>query len=70
MLDKNVSEIISCTISISQKASINSNKSVFLQAQKVIPDLVSVLAEIGPKMREKDKPIGYLIGPHLEGKDS
>jgi hypothetical protein len=33
------------------------------------PDLVSVLAEIGPKMREKGKPIGYLINT-LKGKIS
>ena len=51
------------------KESINSNKEVFLQAQNVFPDLVSVLAEIGPKMREKGKPIGYLINT-LKGKIS
>lgn len=68
MLDKNVSDYLRYNLDI-PKASINSNKSVFLQAQKVFPDLVSVLAEIGPKMREKDKPIGYLINT-LKGKIS
>ena len=66
MLDKNVSDYLLYNLDI-PKASINSNKSVFLQAQKVIPDHDSVLAEIGPKMREKDKPIGYLINT-LKGK--
>ena len=66
MLDKNVSDYLLYNLDI-PKASINSNKSVFLQAQKVIPDLVSVLAEIAPKMREKGKPIGYLINT-LKGK--
>lgn len=66
MLDKNVSDYLLYNLDI-PKESINSNKEVFLQAQKVIPDLVSVLAEIGPKMREKGKPIGYLINT-LKGK--
>lgn len=66
MLDKNVSDYLLYNLDI-PKESINSNKEVFLQAQKVFPDLVSVLAEIGPKMREKGKPIGYLINT-LKGK--
>jgi hypothetical protein len=66
MLDKNVSDYLLYNLNVPKK-SINSNKDVFLQAQKVIPDLVSVLAEIGPKMREKSKPIGYLIAT-LKGK--
>lgn len=68
MLDKNVSDYLLYNLNI-PKESINSNKEVFLQAQKAIPDLVSVLAEIGPKMREKSKPIGYLINT-LKGKIS
>lgn len=68
MLDKNVSDYLLYNLNVPKK-SINSNKDVFLQAQKVIPDLVSVLAEIGPKMREKSKPIGYLIAT-LKGKIS
>lgn len=68
MLDKNVSDYLLYNLNV-PKESINSNKEVFLQAQKVIPDLVSVLAEIGPKMREKGKPIGYLINT-LKGKIS
>ena len=66
MLDKNVSDYLLYNLNI-PKESINSNKEVFLQAQKAIPDLVSVLAEIGSKMREKSKPIGYLIAT-LKGK--
>lgn len=66
MLDKNVSDYLLYNLDI-PKASINSNKSVFLQAQKLFPDLVAILAEIGPKMREKDKPAGYLIAT-LKGK--
>jgi hypothetical protein len=66
MLDKKVSDYLLYNLNI-PKESINSNKEVFLQAQKVFPDLVSVLAEIGPKMREKSKPIGYLINT-LKGK--
>lgn len=68
MLDKNVSDYLLYNLNV-PKESINSNKEVFLHAQKVIPDLVSVLAEIGPKMREKGKPIGYLINT-LKGKIS
>lgn len=68
MLDKNVSDYLLYNLNI-PKESINSNKEVFLQAQNVFPDLVSVLAEIGPKMREKGKPIGYLINT-LKGKIS
>lgn len=66
MLDKNVSDYLLYNLNV-PKESINSNKEVFLQAQNVFPDLVSVLAEIGPKMREKGKPIGYLINT-LKGK--
>lgn len=66
MLDKNVSDYLLYNLNV-PKESINSNKEVFLQAQKVFPDLVSILAEIGPKMREKSKPIGYLIAT-LKGK--
>ena len=68
MLDKNVSDYLLYNLNV-PKESINSNKEVFLQAQNVFPDLVSVLAEIGPKMREKGKPIGYLINT-LKGKIS
>lgn len=66
MLDKNVSDYLLYNLNVS-KESINSNKEVFLQAQKIIPNLVDVLAEIGPKMRGKSKPVGYLINT-LKGK--
>ena len=66
MLDKNVSDYLLYNLDI-PKESINTNKTTFLQAQRLIPNLVDVLAEIAPKLRDKDKPIGYLIAT-LKGK--
>lgn len=66
MLDKNVSDYLLYNLDI-PKESINSNKTTFLQAQRLIPNLVDVLAEIAPKLRDKDKPVGYLIAT-LRGK--
>ena len=66
MLDKNVSDYLLYNLGIPQE-SINSNKTTFLQAQRLIPNLVDVLAEIGPKMRGKEKPVGYLVRA-LQGK--
>lgn len=66
MLDKNVSDYLLYNLNIPQE-SINCNKTTFLQAQKLIPNLIDVLAEIGPKLRSKEKPVGYLIRA-LQGK--
>ena len=66
MLSKEVSDYLLYNLDIPQE-SINSNKTTFLQAQRLIPNLVDVLAEIGPKMRGKEKPVGYLIRA-LQGK--
>lgn len=66
MLDKNVSDYLLYNLNI-PKESINSNKTTFIQAQRLIPNLVDVLAEIGPRMRDKEKPVGYLIRA-LQGK--
>lgn len=66
MLDKNVSDYLLYNLNI-PKESINSNKTTFIQAQRLIPNLVDVLAEIRPRMRDKEKPVGYLIRA-LQGK--
>lgn len=66
MLSKEVSDYLLYNLDI-PKESINSNKTTFLQAQRLIPNLVDVLAEIGPKLRDKEKPVGYLVRT-LQGK--
>lgn len=60
ILSKNVTDYLLFNLNV-PKESINSNKSVFLHAQELFPNLVDVLAEIGPRMRDKARPVGYLI---------
>ena len=60
ILSKNVTDYLLFILNVSQE-SINANKSVFLHAQELFPNLVEVLAEIGPRMRDKARPVGYLI---------
>lgn len=60
MLKKDISDYLLYNLNFNKKE-INAHKELFLQAQKVIPNLVTELSKIKERSLSKNNPKGYII---------